>query len=243
MRAKTVGEILRQKKKKFAFEGDWFDAFEKPETTGVWFIWGNSGNGKSSFTMQLCKELTKYGKVLYNSLEEADSLTMQNTLLRHQMDEVGCKLHIVCERMPLLRERLSKRNSPQFVVIDSLQYTRMRFDDYIKLKEQHRDKLFIFISHADGKNPRGSVATDIMYDASLKIWVEGYRAISKGRFIGKKKGYYTIWEEGAAKYWLGIDLTDKEPDDDDSIEEEIGEEPKEKSLISQISTAVQTMFK
>ncbi len=39
-----------------------------------------------------------------------------------------------------------------------------------------------------------------MYDASLKIFVEGFRAISKGRFIGPK-GYYTVWEEGAERYW------------------------------------------
>ena len=39
-----------------------------------------------------------------------------------------------------------------------------------------------------------------MYDATLKIWVEGFKAFSKGRFIGEK-GNYTIWEEGANKYW------------------------------------------
>lgn len=208
MKAKTAAEVLRQKKKTFPFQGAWREAFALPERSGVWFIWGGSGNGKSSFVMQLCKELTRYDKVLYNSLEEADSLTMQNTLRRYGMDEVGSRLHIVCERMDKLCERLDKRNPPRIIVIDSLQYTRMKFEDYIRLKEQHRDKLFIFISHAEGKNPRGSVATDVMYDASLKIWVEGYRAISKGRFIGKT-GYYTVWDEGAAKYWLG-----NSPDDD-----------------------------
>jgi hypothetical protein len=40
-----------------------------------------------------------------------------------------------------------------------------------------------------------------MYDASLKIWIEGYRAFSKGRYIGPNGGVYTIWEEGAEKYW------------------------------------------
>ena len=39
-----------------------------------------------------------------------------------------------------------------------------------------------------------------MYDATLKIWVEGYRAFSKGRFIGRT-GKYDIWPEHAERYW------------------------------------------
>lgn len=43
-----------------------------------------------------------------------------------------------------------------------------------------------------------------MYDASLKVWVEGYTAFSKGRFIGET-GKYTIWQEGADRYWGNIE--------------------------------------
>ena len=39
-----------------------------------------------------------------------------------------------------------------------------------------------------------------MYDADLKIWVEGYVAFSKGRYQGAT-GEYTIWEKGAYDYW------------------------------------------
>ena len=87
-RALSVNEVLNQKKQTFPFEGKWADAFGQPEKTGVWFIWGNSGNGKSSFVMQLCKELCKYDRVAYDSLEEGDSLTMQQSLIRHGMASV-----------------------------------------------------------------------------------------------------------------------------------------------------------
>jgi hypothetical protein len=66
----------------------------------------------------------------------------------------------------------------------------------------HKDKLIIFISHASGKRPKGNAAVSVMYDATLKIWVEGFKAFSKGRFFGKT-GEYTIWDEGAEKYWGG----------------------------------------
>lgn len=63
MRALTVKEVLKQKKRTFAFKGEWKEAFGEPERTGVWFIWGNSGNGKSSFVMQLCKYLCEFERV------------------------------------------------------------------------------------------------------------------------------------------------------------------------------------
>lgn len=201
MRALSAREVLAQRKQTFPFEGEWRKAFAQPERSGVWFVWGNSGNGKSSFVMQLCRELAKYDRVLYNSLEEADSKTMQDSLRRHNMADVGRAFHLLAgESIPELSQRLLRRKSPNIIVIDSFQYTQMSYRDYIALKEAHRDKLFIFISHAKGKLPRGGAAESVMYDASLKIWVEGFRAYSKGRFIGER-GYYTVWDEGAERYW------------------------------------------
>ena len=203
-RALTVSEMLKKKHATFPFEGKWKSAFGEPEKTGVWLIWGNSGNGKSSFTMQLCKELCKYERVVYDSLEEGNSMTMKQSLVRHGMSDVGSRFNLLdAEPVPELMERLSKRKSWNIAVIDSFQYTQMTYRDYIRLKEQNKDKLLIFISHASGKSPRGSSAVSVMYDATLKIWVEGFKAFSKGRFFGES-GEYTIWDEGASKYWGSV---------------------------------------
>lgn len=200
-RALTVKEVLKEKKSTFEFEGQWKDAFGEPERSGVWFIWGNSGNGKSSFVMQLCKELSRFDRVAYDSLEEGDSLTMKQSLMRHKMYECGRRFSLLnAEPMEDLKRRLEKRKSFNIVVIDSFQYTQMSYRDYIKLKEMFRNKLLIFISHAKGRAPRGGAAESVMYDASLKIWVEGFKAFSKGRFFGPT-GEYTIWQEGADRYW------------------------------------------
>lgn len=199
-RALSVREAENQKKAVFPFEGKWEEAFGHPERSGVWFIWGNSGNGKSSFTMQLCKELCKYERVAYDSLEEGSCLTMQESLKRHNMIDVNRKFALLDENVNDLKTRLRRRKSYNIVVIDSFQYTQMGYRDYINLKEHFPDKLFIFVSHADGKKPRGNAAVSVMFDATLKIWVEGYIATSKGRFIGST-GKYTVWDEGAEKYW------------------------------------------
>lgn len=177
-RALNVRDILNKKYDVFPFEGKWKDAFDTPEVRGCWFVWGNSGNGKTSFVMQLCKELCKYDRVAFNSLEEGTSLTVQNNLRRFGMAEVSRHLAFIKEDIPTLKIRLRRHKSFNIVIIDSFQYTQMTYRDYIQLKEEFPDKLF----------------------ADLKIWVEGYVAFSKGRYQGAT-GEYTIWEKGAYDYW------------------------------------------
>lgn len=203
-RALSVRDILDKRYRTFPFEGKWQEAFGEPERAGVWFIWGNSGNGKSSFVMQLCKELCKYDRVLFDSLEEGSCLTVQNSLRLHGMAEVSRRLAFVQEDMEALKARLRQHKSHNIVVVDSFQYTRMTYRDYIALKEAFPEKLFIFISHANGKNPRGDAAVGVMYDATLKIWVEGGVAFSKGRFKGST-GEYVAYSELAGRYWADRD--------------------------------------
>lgn len=137
----------------------------------------------------------------YDSLEEGACKTMQNAFIRTGMQDVAHRMVLLdCEDMATLSERLKKRRSPEFLVVDSLQYTGMSYSDFRTLKERHRDKLLIFISQARGTQPSSRVGVSVMYDAGLKIWVEGYRAFSKGRTFGEK-GYYTVWPERAEKYW------------------------------------------
>ena len=200
-RALTVKEVLNKKRQTFPFDGKWADAFGQPERTGVWFIWGRSGNGKTSFVMQLIAELCKYDRVAFDSMEEGDSLSMRQKLVRHGLSKVGSRFHLLnAEPMTELKERLARRKSYNIIVIDSFQYTQMSYRDYIQFKEQNKDKLIVFISHAKGSLPRGSAAEGVMYDATMKIWVEGFKAFSKGRFIGQS-GEFTIWDEGAERYW------------------------------------------
>ncbi|BAU18888.1 conserved hypothetical protein [Prevotella intermedia] len=199
-KALSMVDLMRKNREVYAFEGALREAFGQPEQNGVWFIWGRSGNGKTSFVLQLCKELTHYGKVAYDSLEEGDSLTMQNALVRVGMGDVGRQFVLLNESLKELDTRLKRRRSPDIVVVDSFQYAHIDLKQYEEFIDQHKNKLIIFVSQADGMKPLGRTAQSAMYSASLKIWVEGYRAISKGRYFGNR-GYYTIWAERAEEYW------------------------------------------
>ena len=182
-------------------KGPWGDCVGEIDRTGVVFFWGQSGNGKTSAVLSFCKALTQFGRVLYVSLEEGLSLSFRNALRRNTMQDCGRKFMVVAEEtMDELDERLAKRKSPDFIVIDSFQYTQMSYRQYIAFKNRHTDKLLIFVSQADGRQPAGRAAKSVMYDAGLKIWVEGYKAVSNGRFIGPV-GEYVIWRERAEEYW------------------------------------------
>lgn len=201
-KALSSTDLLSKKYDLIKWEGIWYDNFAEPEASGTWFISGHSGNGKTSFLLELAKELSKFDRVLYNSLEEKDRSTMQEAWKRHRVAERGRKVQLIWDDVEDLIIRLKKRQSPRFIIMDSFQYTRLTFEKYLALKNQFPKKLFIYNSQMDGNKPMGKTAVKVGYDADLKIWIEGFKAFSKGRSIGKfaSEGL-TIWEEGAQRYW------------------------------------------
>lgn len=199
-RTLSAKQVLTIKFDTIRLGGGWDECIGEIETTGIWFIWGNSGNGKTSAVVSLCKELSAFGKVLYNSREEGVSLTMQNTLRRYGMGELGSRFQLANMSLQELDEKISQQRSPKFVVLDSFQFMGLTYKDFRAFCEKHKNKMLIFVSRTRGRQPEGRAAISAMYDASCKIWVEGYKAFSKGRFVGTT-GEMTIWDEGAKKYW------------------------------------------
>lgn len=202
-RAVSVDELYKKKYIDLPLQGEWRQLLGAPERSGSWIIWGESFNGKSSFCMKLAKELCKYGRVNYNSMEEGARKSMQKTAKRNHMREVSGRFQITSESIEDMRERLSRRRSPDINFIDSLQYSDLNKKSYKKLKEEFPDKLFVFVSHAEGKLPLGRFANFVRYDADVKILVEGYKAFSMSRLAeGGKPEPYIIWRQGASEYWI-----------------------------------------
>lgn len=197
-RAASLDQVLRTRFKVLPFEGEWKDAIGCPELTGSWIIWGNSGNGKTRFALQLCKYLCQFGRVAYDSLEEGVSVSLVKAIKETHMMEVRRKF-VVLDKEPIdqLTERLERPKSPDIVCVDSLQYTGMSYEQYKALKERFPKKLFIWISHADGTLPEGRVAKKVRFDSNVKVFVQAYRAEPVSRYGGGKP--YIIWEEGYRK--------------------------------------------
>lgn len=198
-RALSIKDIRAYKPTVMEFDGRWLDSIGKPELTGSWIIWGGSANGKTRFALQLAKYLGRFGKVAYDSLEEGLSLSMQKAIGDVGMaDNKRSFVLLDKEGVAELEERLEKQRSAQIIIIDSLQYTGLTYADYKRLRDRFRHKLFIFVSHASGREPKGEVGKSVKYDAFVKIYVEGYVAYPQSRYGGGSP--FVIWEDGARKY-------------------------------------------
>lgn len=199
-RALTVNDIRDYKPLVLPFENEWLASIGSPELKGGWIIWGNSANGKTRFALKLAKYMANFVRVAYDSLEEGLSLSMQKAIIDVGMSDVKRSFVLLDkETVPMLRERLAKQRSPQVVIIDSLQYTGMTYKDYTTLINDFPHKLFILVSHADGREPRGNVGKAIKYDAFVKIYVEGYKAFAQSRYGGGEP--FVVWQKGADAYW------------------------------------------
>lgn len=199
-RAFSPKEVLAKTYNTIPWDGEWAEAFGRPEVNATWLIHGPSGSGKSSFVMQLARKLTDYGTALFMSYEEGVGLSFQKRLERFKMNEVQGRLRIATnDTIDELIARLKKPKSPKFIIIDSFQVTGWSYEDFKRLRTAFPRKCFIIISQEHKGQPMGKAAIRVKYDAGVKVRVSGYKAYCQGRFIPQPGVYYTVWLEGILK--------------------------------------------
>ena len=189
-KALGINDFLSLKFHDYPFTGEWLAAFGSPEKNFKMLIYGPEKNGKTDFTMKLCKYLGTFGKVYYNSSEEGRSKTMQETIRRNNMQEVaGRVLFLHKEDITTLMERLHRKGSPRFVVIDSLDYMELTDNDYKTLTDAFPRKAFIFICWSDPKdNPLLTSAKMIAKRVDIKVKVKQWVAYPTSRFSSELGG-------------------------------------------------------
>lgn len=201
-RAKSVTEIYAKKRNILQFSGDWLPHIGNPEIKGSWFVYGHSGNGKTSYLVQMAKMLTQYGKVWYNGLEEGDSESFRQALQRVGMETCGSKFQLIEDTPEELKYRLSRRNRARFVIIDSLPLFLKNIKQYLQLQEENKGVQFIYVGHAEGKKPEGRLGKKVEYLSFVKIWVQGFKAFPKSRYGGIEP--FVIYPKRAAEAWQDI---------------------------------------
>lgn len=203
-RAYSPKEIAAKKWVTLPWGEKWSEAFGFPAENASWFISGASAQGKSSFVMQLGKELCKYGLVLYMSYEERVNQSFQRRMGYLNMNEVQGRFRVITDdTIKELEERLAKPKSPKFIIVDSYQ---VAYDDFgwtypaaVALMRRFNRKCFIFISQEDKSEPTGKPARRLRYICDMKVRVMGYKAYCLGRSIGEAGNHYVVWKEGILK--------------------------------------------
>lgn len=131
----------------------WSKVFGFPSITETWFVSGSSASGKSSFVMQLAKELCSYGGVLYLSYEEGVSKSFQDRINRYKMNEVQGKFRVATDdTLDELKERLKSVKVPS-----SSSLTVSNTQNGAMSKPRHLLMNFLVrVSYSSAKNTRGN---------------------------------------------------------------------------------------
>ena len=196
-RAYSPKEVIARSYQVLPWGERWSGPFGEVPINETWFISGQSASGKSSFVMQLAKELTNYGPVLYCSYEEGISQSFRERLERFRMNEVQGRFRVVTEdTFEELMARLSRPKSARFVIVDSFQVSDMSYEQFLEMRGRFPAKSFIFVSQEYKGQPMGKPAARLKYKAGIKVRVVGYKAFCQGRFTGNPGSYYVVWEEG-----------------------------------------------
>lgn len=202
-RALSVSEFEAKKFNELSLSADLEEFIGRPEQNFSMIWYGKSGNGKTEGAIIVVKKILlryKNFRALYNSYEQGFSKSLQDAFRRQNMAEVNGQV-LLTHKEPLkaMIDRLKRKKSPQIVVLDSIQYVKLTYEQWQELRNTFPRKIFILISHANGDEPDGYHARKIEFDVDIKVLVKGYQAHPKSRFGGNQ--VFTIWEDGHRK-WL-----------------------------------------
>lgn len=188
------------------FKGVWYDLMRHPDHSGCWIIYGKSGHGKTSFMMQMARELDemKYRVIIF-SLEEGIRSTFRDALHSNGIITGVHKINISTgASVDDLDKWLGTTSRPPgFIFIDSVQYWSMEYKataaKIIELRKKYESTVFVFTSHIQGNEVEGNDAYWVKRDSFCRIHVVGFTAYYEGRGSG---GQYTIWKDGAERWFL-----------------------------------------
>lgn len=196
-RALSVNDILCYEPKSIDFDGKWKEAMGDPELKGCWTIWGASGQGKTRFLLQLTKYLMSKGiKVAYNSLEEGLSDTFKRAIIDSGVSAENKTNFQLWDKaqLPEILERIKIQRCPRVIIIDSVQFLDgVTKSDLSEMIDNNPRKLFVFVSHAAGRQPLGALANSLRYKSDIKMYVDDFYNHITSRYSGR--AVFDIWPE------------------------------------------------
>lgn len=205
MKGVSIDRLKKMTFHNYNFEGSWKDSFGNPPIDAQWMIYGESGNGKTEFCVQLAEYYTNFGRVAYISLEQGVGSTIQQPFSRYEFkNQYDCKLYRRSNRKlssyEEVKEFVEKTNF-RIIIIDSLDYMKAKAIDYIELSEiaKRRKRTLINVAWGKGEKPKSSAGEDIEFMVDEKLHVKKYAIPEpKSRCGGNMP--FVIWEEKAKEY-------------------------------------------
>jgi len=177
--AETVSarDLAKMRFKTIGYNGRFKDVVGDPAVGFHMMVYGPPFNGKSSFVIELCKDLAALGKgrIAYLALEEGISLSMQKKVIERGADKV--------DGLEFKGTMPASFDGYAFVVIDSVSDRAISREALRQMFLQNPNTCFICIFHAtkDG-GARGGL--DYSHDMDIILKIEGHKpVVEKNRFL------------------------------------------------------------
>lgn len=186
-RAISTKTLFEKVYRLFDFDGIWLKVFGMISRGGIWIIYGDEKNGKTTFALKLAEYLTKFAYVLYISAEEGTGFEFQQTAKRVGINPKNPKIkwqeYLEIDQ---IREKLSKRQAPGIVILDN---ATVYVDDLKNgalraLLKDFPDTTFILLAHMEKNEPYTATAKLAKKLAKIIIRIEGLTAFISGRCPG-----------------------------------------------------------
>ncbi|MBS1629529.1 MAG: hypothetical protein JST27_05680 [Bacteroidetes bacterium] len=173
----SARELAKMRFETIGYKGRFKDVVGDPAIGFHMMVYGKPFQGKSSFVIELCKDLIqlKKGRVAYLALEEGISASMQKKIIDRQAGNI--------DGLDFMGAMPGSFEGYTFVVIDSVSDRAIKRD---KLRELflHNPKIcFICIFHATKEgSARGGL--DYSHDMDIIIKIEGHQPfVEKNRYL------------------------------------------------------------
>lgn len=169
----SAQQIMNMKFRTIGLTGKYRSLIGDPEPAFSAMIYGKPKQGKSTVAIDMAKELTKLGKVLYCAFEEGHGGTLQDKIKRNNANVPGLDF---ANKLP------ANLNAYQFVFIDSVSDAGLDeafFKALIKANKPNTSIVGIFHATKDGKFRGGQT---FAHDVDVLMRVENGVVYAQGRY-------------------------------------------------------------
>lgn len=165
---------------------DWVEHLGEIEDGFRAIIWGESGQGKTEYLFQFTKMLAMHwGKVHVNNVEQGKSKTFKEGFKRQKMNEILPGKWMLGDKSlrdwDAYLDKVQLRGSGRVLVIDSITYWELNYQNIKQLHEMFPKKCLILVAYASDSNLR-----KIKHLFDLKIEVKNRVAHIISRYGSQK---------------------------------------------------------
>lgn len=171
----SLRDLQKAQFKTLQFSGKWKELMGTPEERFSVMIYGQSGQGKSTFAINFAEYLSNnFGTVLFNSAEEGISLTLQDKLKNLKSTDLFISHHKDFNSM----KKHLKTSTCKFVVLDSVNHMNLTPENVEELRNMDKTRGFISI-HQVTKTGDFKGDNKFLHNCDVEIVVDNYTPTTK----------------------------------------------------------------